>query len=210
MKGSVAVVLFVVAVVAAVAIAWGTVPLVAWWFHRGGQWDVEIAWIEGAQSVLPLGDRLDPLLDVRHRERIERELRAGRLDRAVHGMRAARRRMLRPGAARDPKLVELGLETYARAADRMARHGRLSAAADWNDTLFVFAVRDPDEEVRRQATAAFLEGLDLRVQDREPCAALARLRWAEQGLGGEIPGIWPGVGEELEARCAAARGARRR
>lgn len=199
-------VLFAVAVVAALALAWAAAPAGAWWLHRAGRHDEEIAWLEGLRSVLPLGGGLDRLLDDRHRERVARELRAGRVDRAVAAMRAARARGRRPGAARDARLVELGLETYARAADRLARHGRLSLAADWNDTLFVFAIRDADETVRAQASAAFLEGLDLRVRDGRPCAALARLRWAERGLGGEVPGLWPEVGAELEARCARSRG----
>lgn|GEM_PF-7027893 len=196
--------LFVVAVAAATALAWAAAPLGAWWLHRAARFDEEIAWLEDLRGVLPFGAALDPLLDARRRERVERELRAGRVDRAVQGMRAARA-ALAARRAHDPALVPLGLETYTRAADRMARHGRRDRAADWNDTLFVFAVRDPDENARRQAAAAFLEGLDLRVQDGRPCAALARLRWAERGLGGLVPGMPPGLAEELEARCAASR-----
>src|SRR5262249_31341991 len=97
--------------------------------------------------------------------------------------------------------VEVGLETYTRAADRMQRHGRLSLAADWNDTLFVFAVRDPDPKHRAAASAAFVEGLGLRVKDGRPCDVLARVAWAERGVGGEIPDVDPAIEQSLTARC---------
>ena len=93
----------------------------------------------------------------------------------------------------DPQLTVLGMETYARAADRMLQRGRPDLAADWNDSLFVFAVRDPDPRNQSAALGALLDGVDLRVKDGKPCAALARVQWARQGLGGEVPGLDPAL-----------------
>jgi len=200
--------MLVISVVAALAIAWLAAPAGAWWYHRQSRFAEEIAWLESLQPLLPLGASLDGTLDRLHRGQVERELRAGRVDRAVQAMRLARRRLRREGAPRDERLIELGLETYTRAADRVRAHGRLSLAADWLDTLFVFAVGDRSEKIRSQASASFLEALELRVQDRQPCAALARWRWAERGLRGAIPDVSPVVGQELERRCAQAGGAR--
>lgn len=197
--------LLIAAVVLATLIAWAAAPVGAWWRHRQARFSEEIAWLEELRDVLPFGSALDGTITLRRREQVERELRAGRLDRAVVEMRGLRRHLRRPGAPRDAQVIELGLETYTRAADRVRRHGRLSAAADWLDTLFVFAIRDPSEDVRTAASAAFLEGLDLRVQDRQPCAALARWEWAERGLGGAVPDVAPSVRQELEARCARER-----
>ena len=53
--------------------------------------------------------------------------------------------------------------------------------------------------------AAFMEGLDLRVRDGKPCEALARVEWARRGLGGEIPGLDPAVGQSLVMRCDESR-----
>ena len=116
-------------------------------------------------------------------------------------MRRARARLRARGERPDVGLVDIGLETYTRAADRMQRHGRLSLAADWNDTLFVFAVRDQDPRHRAAAAAAFVEGLGLRVKDGKPCEALARVAWARRGLGGEIPDVDPAIERSLAARC---------
>jgi hypothetical protein len=195
----------VVAALLATMIAWAAAPAGAWWLHRSSRYDEEIAWLEGLRPLLPFGAALDPAIDRLHVDRVARELSAGRVDRAVQAMREARRRQLRPGANRDAKLMEVGLETYAAASDRVRRHGRLSLAADWCDTLFVFAIRDSDPDIRMHASAAFVEGLDLRVQDRKPCDALARWSWAKQGLGGEIPDVSPMIEQELNARCAYAR-----
>lgn len=197
--------LLVLAVVVALLIAWLAAPVGAWWLHRQDRFAEEITWLENLQPLLPLGGMLDGTITTRRREQVERELRAGRVDRAVAEMRALRRHMRRPGVARDEQVMALGLETYTRAADRVRQHRRLSAAADWLDTLFVFAIRDSSEEVRTAASAAFLEGLDLRVQDGHACAALARWQWAERGLGGTVPDVSPAVEQELEERCARER-----
>jgi len=119
----------------------------------------------------------------------------------VAAMRKARARSRARGERPAEPLIEVGLETYTRAADRMQRHGRLSLAADWNDTLFSFAVRDPDPKHRAAAAAAFIEGLGLRVRDGKPCEALARVSWAKRGLGGEIPDFDPAVETSLTSRC---------
>lgn len=194
--------LLVLAVALAMLLAWAAAPAGAWWLHRQNRFAEEIAWLENVRDVLPMGGGLDATIATRRREQVERELRAGRVDRAVGEMRALRRHMRRAALPRDERVMELGLETYTRAADRVRQHGRLSAAADWLDTLFVFAIRDPSEEIRSAASAAFLEGLDLRVQDRHSCAALARWEWAERGLGGTLPNLPPAIREELVQRCA--------
>ena len=59
------------------------------------------------------------------------------------------------------------------------------------------------EAQRHAAMAAFNEGLNLRVKDGKPCAALARVRWAKKGLGGVVPGLDDSVEQELVNRCAA-------
>lgn len=189
----------------ATLIAWAAAPAGAWWLHRSGRFDDEIAWLEGLRPVLPFGGALDPVIDRRYVERVRHELNAGRVDRAVQAMRVARRRARESGSARDSLLVQAGLETYTRATDRLRDHGRLSLAADWCDTLFVFAIDDRDPDIRMRAVAAFVEGLDLRVQDRKPCAALSRWQWAQKGMGGEVPYASPMIGQELEQRCAFAR-----
>ena len=197
--------LLVLAIVLAMLIAWCAAPVGAAFFHMHNQFDREIVWLENIRTVLPFGGGLDGTITQRRRDQVERELRGGRVDRAVAEMRALRRHMRRPGVKRDEQVMQLGLETYTRAADRVRRHGRLSAAADWCDTLFVFAIRDPSEDIRTAASAAFLEGLDLRVQDHRSCAALARWEWAERGLGGSIPDVSPAIRGELEQRCARER-----
>ena len=198
-------VLLMVAVVLATVVAWCAAPAGAWWYHHQTKFTEEIAWLENMRAILPMGGGLDATLTQRRRDQVERELRGGRIDRAVSEMRALRRHMRRPGVPRDQQVMELGLETYTRASDRVRQHGRLSAAADWLDTLFVFAIRDPSEDIRTAASAAFLEGLDLRVQDKKSCAALARWEWAEKGLGGSVPDVSLAVKEELEQRCARER-----
>jgi hypothetical protein len=167
---------------------------------RGATAD-EIRWMEGLEPVRVWDPGRHARIDARYREWVESELRAGRIDQAVVALRQARARARTRGERPAEPLVEIGLETYTRAADRMQRHGRLSLAADWNDTLFVFAVRDPDARHRAAASAAFLEGLGLRVQDGKPCEALARVSWAKRGLGGEIPNLDPAVEASLTSRC---------
>jgi hypothetical protein len=167
---------------------------------RGATGD-EIRWMEGLEPVRVWDPGRHARIDARYREWAGSELRAGRIDQAVQVMRRARARVRARGERPGPGLVEIGLETYTRAADRMQRHGRLSLAADWNDTLFVFAVRDPEPRHRAAAVAAFLEGLGLRVRDGKPCDALARVTWAKRGLGGEIPDLDPAVEASLASRC---------
>jgi hypothetical protein len=74
-------------------------------------------------------------------------------------------------------------------------------AADWNDSLFVFAIRAADERHRLSAAAAFIEGLDLRARAGQPCAAVARIEWAKRGLHGEVPGLQASVEEDLRKQC---------
>ena len=167
---------------------------------RGASAD-EIRWMEGLESLRVWDPGRHARIDARYREWVEGELRAGRIDQAVVAMRKARARSRARGERPAEPLIEVGLETYTRAADRMQRHGRLSLAADWNDTLFSFAVRDPDPKHRAAAAAAFVEGLGLRVRDGKPCAALARVSWAKRGLGGEIPDFDPAVEASLTSRC---------
>ena len=184
MRGPGLLFLLVMAVLIALMVAWAAAPAGAWWLHRAGRVDDEIAWLEGMASVLPFGHTLDHRVDGLYRDRIALELRAGRVDKAVQALRLARRHARQTGAAPDPQLTVLGMETYARAADRMLQRGRPDLAADWNDSLFVFAVRDPDPRNQSAALGALLDGVDLRVKDGKPCAALARVQWARQGLGG--------------------------
>jgi hypothetical protein len=193
----------------AVLVAVGLVEAV----HLGGQVGLrmhgagadEIRWLEALEPVRVWDPGRHARIDARCREWAERELRAGRIDQAVQAMRHARARAKARGVAPEPALVEVGLDTYTRAADRMQRHGRLSLAADWNDTMFVFAVRDPEPRHRAAATAAFLEGLTLRVRDGKPCDALSRVTWAKRGLGGEIPDLDPAFEASLSRRCEEQR-----
>lgn len=161
----------------------------------------EIRWMEGLEPVRVWDPGRHARIDARYREWVAGELRGGRIDQAVLAMRGARARAHARGERPGEALVEIGLEAYTRAADRLQRHGRLSLAADWNDTLFAFAVRDPDPRHRAAASAAFLEGLGLRVKDGKPCDALARVAWAKRGLGGEIPALDASVEASLASRC---------
>ena len=170
-------------------------------FRMRGATADEIGWMEGLEPLRVWDAGRHARIDARYREWAESELRAGRVDQAVKVMRRARARLRARGERPAVALVDIGLETYTRAADRMQRHGRLSLAADWNDTLFVFAVRDQDPRHRAAAAAAFVEGLGLRVKDGKPCEALARVAWARRGLGGEIPDVDPAIERSLAARC---------
>ena len=192
-------------VVLAVAVAIGLVEAIS----LGGQIGLrmrgatadEIRWMEALEPLRVWDPGRHARIDARYREWVEGELRAGRIDQAVLAMRRVRARARARGEQPPEALVGIGIETYTRAADRMQRHGRLSLAADWNDTLFVFAVRDPEPRNRAAASAAFLEGLGLRVKDGKPCDALARVSWAKRGLGGEIPNLDPAVEASLTSRC---------
>jgi hypothetical protein len=173
--------------------------------RRDQRFDDEIRWLERLEPYRVWDVGRHAHIDLRYREQVERELRAGRLDHAVGLVRRARARVRAQDRRLPPALLEIGLETYARAADRLERGGRLAAAADWNDTLFAFAVRNPELRYRAAATAAFVEGLDQRVRAGMPCAALARIEWAKRGLGGEIPGFDPATEETIRMRCEQSR-----
>jgi len=182
----------------------------AWVLHRQSQFDQEIHWLESMRPVLGLDRDYDRQIDRLYRDRIRRELDADHLDKAVNAFRLARARAQSRGGSPDPDLVSLGIETFTRAADRLESRGRLMLAADWDDSLFVFAVRAPQPHHRFAAVAAFVEGLDLRSRAGEPCAALAHVEWAKKGLGGEIPGFQPSVEEDLQIQCLRARRNQRR
>jgi len=197
--------LFLLVVVAVVEI---TALAGAWSLKRESRFDQEIAWLEGWEPIRVWEPGRHRVIDARYLERVRGELMAGRLDKAAQAARLARRRLRAQGRGGDPELLSLGVEVFTRAADRLERGGRLAAAADWNDSLFVLAVRAEEPRLRNAAVAAFLEGLDLRVRAGEPCAALARVEWAKRGLGGEIPGFSPLTERELRQRCARSRGTR--
>jgi len=167
-------------------------------------------WCEPWTCATPqeLQARLDQI-DRLYRERVRRDLDSDRLDRAVHDLRLARARTMSKGVKAGPDLVSLGIETFTRAADRLEAHGRLGMAADWDDSLFVFAVRAEQPHHRFAAVAAFVEGLDLRVREGNPCEALARVTWAKRGLGGVIPGFQPSLEEDLVGQCRDSRRNRR-
>jgi hypothetical protein len=177
----------------------------AWLLHRRGLYDDELRWLEGLQPVMRWERGVTRLIARREHERIERAMADDRIDRAVHLFRDARTRARSSGLAIDEGLTELGIEVYRRASDRMARHGRLSEAADWCDSTLVLAIRAPLPEHRYAALAGFMEGLDLRVRDGKPCAALARVQWAKRGLGGIVPGLAANVEEDLTMQCIRQR-----
>ena len=177
----------------------------AWWLHSQARVDDEIAWLEGLEPVLVWDVGLESRIGGLYRQRIQGELSQGRLDRAAHALRLARARAKSLGNPRDDALMALGIETFTRAADRLEGHGQLSLAADWDDSLFVLAVRAPEPRHRYAALAAFIEGLDLRTRDGKPCAALSRVEWAKRGLGGQVPGLQANVEEDLRLQCNLSR-----
>jgi len=177
----------------------------AWYMHSRELFDDEIRWLEGCQPVMRWERGVGRLIARRERERVERALAADRIDRAVHLFQEARGQSRTGGGAMDPALVALGIETFRRASDRMAKHGRLSEAADWGDSALVLAIRSPAPDQRYAALAAFMEGLDLRVRDGKPCAALAHVQWAKRGLGGAVPGMADNVEEDLAMQCTQQR-----
>lgn len=182
----------------------------AWYMHGRGLYDDEIRWLQGFQPLMRWEKGVARLIARRELERIERALQADRVDRAVHLFRAARAHARSAGVRMDPALMMLGIETYRRASDRMAKHGRLSEAADWTDSLLVLAIRAPAPEHRYAALAGFMEGLEMRVRDGKPCAALAHVQWAKRGLGGVVPGLPANVEEDLVQQCAQQRREARR
>src|SRR5215831_17502601 len=173
----------------------------AWALHRQAKFEQEIHWLESMRPVLGWDKGYERQIDRLYRDRIRRELDADHLDKAVSAFRLARARAKSRSGPPDADLVSLGIETFTRAADRLESHGRLMLAADWDDSLFVFAVRSPQPHHRFAAVAAFVEGLDLRSRAGDPCAALAHVEWAKKGLGGEIPGFQPSVEEDLQIQC---------
>jgi hypothetical protein len=180
----------------------------AWVYNRQGLYDDEISWLEGFRPVMRWDRGLAPFIAKRDRERVERALYANRIDRAVRLFRSARTRARASAGPMDQELMALGLETFRRAADRLVKHGRFSEAADWDDSMFVLAIRAPAAHHRYAALAGFQEGLDLRLRDGKPCAALARVRWAKRGLGGTVPGLSASVEEDLNIQCTQQRRAR--
>ena len=182
----------------------------AWYMNGRGLYDDEIRWLQGFQPLMRWEKGVARLIQKREHERIERALKSERVDRAVHLFRAAWAQARASGAGMDPDLMMLGIETYRRASDRMAKHGRLSDAADWTDSLLVLAIRAPAPEHRYAALAGFMEGLELRVRDGKPCAALAHVQWAKRGLGGVVPGMPENVEEDLSQQCAQQRAQQRR
>jgi len=177
----------------------------AWSLHHDQKFDEEITWLEGWEPFRPWDPGRVKVIESRYLDRIRGELMAGRLDKAAAAMRSARARFRADGHGGDSQLVSLSVEVCTRAADRLERDGRLGPAADWNDSLFVTAVRADDPRLRNAAVAAFVEGLDLRVRAGQPCAALARVDWARRGLGGEIPQFSPATEQDLQDRCARSR-----
>ncbi len=177
----------------------------AWVHHQRGLYDDEIGWLEAFERVLPWDKGVGRLIAKRDRERVERALYADRLDRAVHLFREARTRTLRSGVPMEQELMTLGIETFRRAGDRMVKHGRFSEGAEWDDSMFVLAIRAPAAHQRYAALAGFMEGLDLRVRDGKPCDALSRVQWAKRGLGGEVPGMKSNVEEDLTVQCVQQR-----
>lgn len=182
----------------------------AWWLHREHRYEDEIAWLETTRSLAPFDTGLDAQIARLYRERVRYELDQDRLAPAVQAFRIARRQALGAGRGIDKDLMGLGIESYTRAADHVEKLGRLSAAADWDDSLFVLAIRGSEPHHRFAAGAAFLEALDLRVRDGRPCAALARVLWAKKGLGGVIPNLPAGVEPDLARQCETSRRGGRR
>lgn len=182
----------------------------AWVIHGRELYDDEIRWLQGFQPLMRWEKGVARLIARRERERIERALQADRVDRAVHLFRAAQSQARATRTALEPSVMMLGIETYRRASDRMVKHGRFSDAADWGDSLLVLAIRAPAPEHRYAALAGFMEGLELRVRDGKPCAALAHVQWAKRGLGGVVPGLPENVEGDLTQQCAQQRAQQRR
>ena len=210
MKGLIGLLILIVAVAFLGLLGEATAFGGAWIIHHRGLYDDELRWLESFQPMLPWDQGIGRLIARRDRERVERALYADRLDRAVHLFEGARARAQATGGPMGQELTALGIETFRRAADRLVKHGRFSEAADWDDSAFVLAVRAPAPHQRYAALAGFLEGLELRVRDGKPCAALARVRWARRGLGGAVPGMGENVEADLATQCNQQLAERRR
>jgi hypothetical protein len=176
---------------------------------RQGRITEEIAMLREAERMVPWGANIGERLDDALLRQAEQGLQADRLDVAARGFREAWPRLKSRGKQYSDRVISLAVTTFARGSERLRRQGRLSLAADFDDSLFVYAVRAPDPLHRAAALRAFTEGLNLRVQDGKPCAALARVEWARRGLGGLIPGFDPSVERELQNQCARARAGNR-
>lgn len=177
----------------------------AWMLHRNGDLAGEIRWLEAYAPVMGWERGLEPLIAQRYRERVQRALGEDRMDRAVTSFRAARAQCRSRGIALDQELIALGIETFGRASNRMEARGLLSQAADWDDSVFVLAVRAKAPHQRYAALAALRESLDLRSRDGRPCDALGRVQWAKRGLGGAVPGLADNVEEDLMIQCEQSR-----
>ena len=129
----------------------------AWSLHREARFDQEIGWLETWEPLRVWEPGRHKALDNRYLERVRGELMAGRLGKAASAARLARRRFRAQGKGGDPQLLTLGVEVCTRAADRLERGGRLAAAADWNDSLFVLAVRAGEPRMRNAAVAGAWE-----------------------------------------------------
>lgn len=169
-----------------------------------GTIDQEIAFLREAEGMMPWAGGVAGRLDDALLRRVEQGLQADRLDVAARGFREAWPRLKARGKAQDERVMTLAVTTFARGSERLRRQGRFDLAADYNDSLFVYAVRAPDPIHRHAALQAFTEGLNLRVQAGNPCAALARVEWAKRGLG-VVPGMDPSIEHSLEAQCARQR-----
>lgn len=209
---TVRIIAIVLALVLALLVFEATILVYAWSLHRAGRYDAEISWLETMQRFVPWERGMEAQIAKLYRDRVRRDLSANRVDLAMRAFREARRREMSRSRKFDRELMALGIECYTRAADHVERLGRRSQAADWDDSLFVLAIRANEPHHRFAASAAFLEGVELRVQDGRPCEALARVAWAKRGLGGEVPGLPANLEGDLTARCAADRrtGGRRR
>jgi hypothetical protein len=177
----------------------------AWMIHRGGDLSAEIRWLEAYAPVMRWEQGVERLIDQRYRERVQRALGEDRMGRAVASFQAARSRLSSRGTPLDQELIALGIEAYGRASNQVETMGLLSRAADWDDSVFVLAVRAKAPHQRYAALAAFREALDLRSRDGRPCAALGRVQWAKRGLGGTVPGLADNVEEDLMIQCNQSR-----
>ena len=184
----------------------------AWVLHRAERYEDEISWLQVVGPFLPWERGMQRRIDALQSEIVRRELADGQLEQAMKALRRARARLKSRGVRPDREMMAIGIETYTRASDHVEKLGKLSAAADWNDSLFIFAIRAEQPQHRYAALSAFQEGLDLRVRDGKPCVALAHVAWAKAGLGGVVPGLQSNVEEDLQIQCEQSkrRGSRRR
>ena len=171
--------------------------------ERDGNVDREVKLLTDAERFVPWSGNIKQRLDDALLRRTEQALQADRLDVAAQAWRDAWARARARGFAEEERVMQAGVTVYARSAQRLRDHGELELAADWNDSLFVFAVRAPDEMHREAALAAFVEGLAYRAEAGNACAAVGRIEWARNGLGGEIPGFDPAIEQDMRAACAS-------